>query len=94
MLNSIIAAQMDDRGHLSTLGDGGPHPAAQTAVLSYTFAPADNVPINLLDMSISGFRLAVLRGTADITSYVVVWDWTTGQTLLVSRLFMYSPTVM
>ena len=77
------------------MSDGEPHPAAQTKVLSSTLAPALGDLVNILDMSITGSRLALLRGTFGVgITQVVVWDWTTGQTLLVRRLLVYSPTMM
>lgn len=72
--------------------DGGPHPAAQTTVLSYTLAPGDNT----LDMSITGSRLAVLGGVFYLhrTTRVIVWDWTMGQILFVRLLLVYDSTLM
>ena len=78
--------------HLRTLRDGEPHPAAQTAVLSYTFATGDGGLPDVQDMSITDSRLAVLRSFSYIrTGQIVVWDWTTGQILLVRRLLVFDP---
>ena len=67
------------------MSDGEPHPAAQTQVLSSTFAPAVGDLVDIfLNMSITGSRLALLRGVYGVgITQAVVWDWTTGQILLV-----------
>lgn len=65
--------------NLTTLSDGEPHPSARVKVLSYAFAHTD-----FLEASITGSRLAVLRGDLwTLTAQVVVWDWITGQIVLV-----------
>ena len=66
---------------MSTLSDGEPHPSARVKVLSYAFADID-----FLEASITGSRLAVLREGQTIpvsVAQVVVWDWMSGQILLV-----------
>ena len=78
------------------MSNGEPHPAAQTKVLSSTSAPAVGGLVGIyLNMSITGSRLALLRAPYGVgIATVVVWDWTTGQILLVRRLLVYSPTIM
>jgi len=68
------------------MSDGEPHPAAQTAVLFYNFPSGGHSFSEILDASITSSRLAVLKGISDddiAEGRVVVWDWTTGQILLV-----------
>jgi len=68
------------------MSDGEPHPAAQTAVLFYNFPSGGRSFADILDASITCSKLAVLKGTSDgdiAEGQVVVWDWTTGQILLV-----------
>ena len=78
------------------MSDGEPHPAAQTKVLSYPFPPAPgDFPDDILGTSITGSRLVLLRGAFQVSiPRAVVWDWTTGQVLLVRRLLEYNPTMM
>ena len=81
--------------HLRTMSDGEPHPAAQTTVLSYTFATGAGCIPDVQDTSITDSRLAVLRGLSHVhTGQIVVWDWTTGQILLVRRLLAFDSTLM
>ena len=80
---------------MTTLNGGEPHPAAQIETLTYTFAPRDADPSGVLEASITDSRLAFLRGIPNISvTQVVVWDWTTGQILLVRRLFVCSHTLV
>ena len=77
------------------MDDREPRPTAKTRALSYTFAPENGSPINILEMSITGCRLAVLRGASDEhIAQVVVWDWITGQILLVYRLLIHGLTLV
>ena len=83
------------RIHLATMTDGAPHPAAQIMDLSYTFVPGYEDLFGGLDMSITGSRLAVLRWDSRIRAIqVVVWDWTTGQILLVRRSLVFDSALM
>lgn len=67
------------------MSNGEPHPNAQTQVLSYYFT-SGGVFAEILDLSITDTRLAALRRVSDVhTAQAVVWDWTTGQILLVGR---------
>jgi len=66
------------------MSDGEPHPAAQTAVLSYIFALDSEPFTKTIDISITSSRLALMRGIySENRGQVAVWDWTTGQILLV-----------
>ena len=77
------------------MSDGEPHPAARTAILSYTFPTGDGGMPDVQDTSITGSRLAVFRGLSNIrTGQIVVWDWTTGQILLVCQLLVFNPSLI
>ena len=83
------------RVHLCTLNDGEPHPCARVKVLSYTFASGNGVQVEAVKISITGSRLAVLKRVSDIPmTRVVVWDWMTGQILLVRQLYVDRYTLM
>lgn len=85
--------QLDRRTiRLYTLNNGSPHPSARTGVLLYTFeVSAGRHPI--LDMSITGSKLAIFSGSSSApTTELVVWDWTTGQVMLVRGVPLCSST--
>ena len=61
-----------------------PHPHARVKVLSYTLAPENGTHVEAVGASVTGSRLAVLRKVSDISAtQVVVWDWVTGQILVI-----------
>ena len=65
------------------MSNGEPHPGAQVKVLSYHFT-SGGIFAEILDLSITDSRLAALRRVSDVhAAQAVVWDWTTGQILLV-----------
>lgn len=77
------------------MSDGEPHPTARNKILSYTFSPGDGGTADILDKSITTSRLVILRGLSSVdVAQIVVWDWTTGQILLVCRLLVYSSILM
>ena len=81
--------------HLRTMNDGEPHPSARAKALSSTFAPGTDNPPWALEMSITSSRLALLgavsRGSA---TQIVVWNWVTGEMLLVRQLLLGDRTLM
>ena len=75
--------------------DGGTHPAARTAVLSYTFTLGEGGLPDILDMSIADSRLAVFGAVSGThATQIVVWDWTTGQILQVRRPLTFNSGLM
>jgi hypothetical protein len=76
--------------------DGEPHPSAQTPVLSYTFAEFGSF-FNEWQMSITSSRLALLCVCLDsyfIPAQLIVWDWITGDILLVGLLLFFCSSLM
>jgi len=66
------------------MSDGEPHPAAQAAVLFYTFVPGGESFTETIDLSITSSRVALMRGISfENIGQVTIWDWTTGQILMV-----------
>ena len=79
------------RIRLRTLNDGEPHPSAQTPVLSCTLEPEISHHSDHWQMSITSSRLVFLRtflGALTATAQLTVWDWTTGEVLLVHPIFL------
>ena len=83
------------RIHLCTFNDGEPHPRARVKVLFCTFAPGNGTYVEAVGASVASSRLAVLRKVSDVSvTQVVVWDWVTGQILLVRQLHTDSYVLM
>ena len=70
---------------LRTLDDGEPHPSARTAVLSFAFElHPSRRRTGTGNLSITSSRLAFFCSHSGPTkTKVIVWDWTTGEILLV-----------
>ena len=84
--------------HLRTMSDGEPHPAARTQVLSYTFATRFGGDLWVLESSITSSRLALLgeeaTGKFVTQRQLIIWNWITGEMLLVCQLFLGDRTLM
>ena len=74
------------------MSDGEPHPAARVPVLSYTFAPGRLYALQTL---ITGSRLALLgEVSGERVTRLIVWNWITGEMLLVRQLPLGDRTLM
>jgi hypothetical protein len=82
--------------HLWSMTTGQPHPAAENPILSYPRTSEINTEADVYSVSITNSRLAVLienRKTGEGVK-MVVWDWRTGNILLVSEpLFRRQPPI-
>ena len=77
------------------MSDGEPHPSARVKVLSYTFALGEAGTCWLLEPSITSSRLALLGGVpSESLVRLVIWNWITGEMLLVCQLFVGNHTLM
>jgi hypothetical protein len=78
------------------LDDGESHPSAQSPGLSYTFGELGSY-FNDWQMSITSSRLALLCICIDsdfFPAQLIVWDWTTGDILLVGCMFLSWSSLM
>ena len=80
--------------HILQLSDGFPHPLAPIEFLMLRVDHESGKTISGLDVLVSGHRLVAvvtLRGTFHFGRYnvLVVWDWRSGQRVLVSSRFDY-----
>lgn len=78
---------------LRTLSGGEPHPSARTADLCYDYFPeyCNSAEDCEMSLSITSSRIAffcTLSGTPYITGKLIVWDWTTGDILVVRCVFL------
>jgi hypothetical protein len=76
--------------HLWSMTSGQPHPAAENPILSCSRTYETELDPDLLSVSITNSRLAVLVGDLQTNdrARMVVWDWRTGRILLVSGLLL------
>ena len=86
MFRSVLNLSCLDRWEiqLKTMFDGKPHPSAQTPVLPYV--SVRELGFDSWEISITGSRLALICMFYDgsgVTAQLVVWDWNTGEILLV-----------
>ena len=76
------------------MSDGEPHPAARVPVLSYTF-PHDDPWVLESSITITSSRLALLREvSSERVTQLIVWNWITGEMLLVCQLLPGDRTLM
>ena len=72
------------------MSDGEPHPSARAKVLSYTFGTRW-----VLEPSITSSRLALLGSVSrESETQIIVWNWVTGEMLLVCQHFLGDRTLM
>ena len=77
------------------MDDGDPHPSARAKVLFYVFAPGNNHAPRVLKSSITNFRLALLGNLSGrYATQLTVWNWITGEMLLVCQLLLDNRTLM
>ena len=81
--------------HLRTMSNGEPHPTARAHILSYNFAPEINGGIPwILEPSVKGSRLVLLREmSSEPKTQIVVWNWITGEMLLVRQPLLRDHTL-
>ena len=76
------------------MSDGEPHPTARIPVLSYNFAPGDPWAQGK-SITIPSSRLALLREVfSELVTQLIVWNWITGEMLLVCQLLLGDHTLM
>ena len=77
------------------MSDGKSHPSARTKVLSHTFAPGNDDTPRVLKSSITSSRLALLGNLSGVyVTQLTVWNWITGEMLLVCQLLLGNRTLM
>jgi len=72
--------------HLRTMTDGLPHPKAQKHVIKYDLSATFASSKWCEELHINGSRFGVVFRPTDLEDnrfFVVVWNWTTGEIVLV-----------
>ena len=79
--------------HLRKMNDGDPHPSAREKVLSCALALGR---LGVLEMSITNSRLAFLGEAVsrEHGTQLIVWNWITGENLLVRQLSLGDGTLL
>jgi hypothetical protein len=74
------------------MNDGKPHPLAQSPVLpcTFKFEPC----FEECQILITRSRLVLCLDTPNITAHLIVWDWITGNILLVRTVTLFYPLPM
>jgi hypothetical protein len=73
--------------HLWSMASGQPHATAENPTISCPRKLETNARTEVYSVSVTNSRLALLLGNPNITEGVrmLVWDWRTGELLLVSE---------